>query len=423
MLLSMNLRPYRLNSEVRLVARLPDSVIFLFAVALQSIAPFATAPVLTRELAKEGFGAVVSALAAAAIIAIGLHLQIPAVVSREVVSESNTRFKTLNRTASILTICTGGCLCVLAAAVGGSLWCLAAANAIPLSLGQIVMSDARARMRPYRFALAIFAVIVLPTIVGTTAAAVSSSAEVYLLASFLTGTATALWLLFPILCTVGPSFPRGSVSLLLRSVALVPHAVAMSVALVGARLAVSSYGGSDAAAEFQVAYLVGAVPTLLLYAVNNSWSVTILRASPTQVNGLCRRFIVGALLGSIVWACLTQLLLPQVLRVLAPTYMPADVRWSALLLTAQGILTATYLTQVNLCMRERTTTFLSWLSPSCVAVGLIAASVLADQAPVFAGAVGSSLILALLSISIRVGRGHGRKSFSSRRNGSNESVL
>lgn len=357
-----------------------SGLIYTAGTAAPVIATLVITPFVTRLLGPREYGTVALAYVVAQAAAILLGLGLPAVITRNVLIEKNGRMECilLVRTATLVVLgisffgTLGICLAPIAdpsiriAGVAG-LW-----TAFGISLSQMAQAYYRGVNRPILFVVVGTILAVVPNGLGSiVTATVSAHAPLFLA---VVGTAQAV-------VGLGAALSIGVRGIRLSSLREFRHALAIglptiphqaSVPMVAAfSVALARWvGGGPAAAQTQVAALLGTGPLVLIQAVNNVWAPYIYSA------GLSRRR--EALVRSTEHVSLLAFLLNVVYAVIAPIAVSfvggpiagPNVALISVLIAASTPLFVMYLANIHVTFISGRTWPLALISPAGMVASL-----------------------------------------------------
>lgn len=180
----------------------------------------------------------------------------------------------------------------------------------------------------------------------------------------------------------------------------IPHSLAIFLLAFGNRVVIERISGLGAVGRYQVAYWVGSVVVVMVYAVNTAWGPLVfgggerrwrVLADTTGALSLVTGLAVGALaLGA-----------PLALVVAAPgSYEPAELAPVSALIALSAVPLVAYLAGAHIVFWRGRTGVLAWASPISVAVNLALVALLVDplglEGAGLAGVVGYAILAVLV---------------------------
>jgi O-antigen/teichoic acid export membrane protein len=358
---------------------------YLGARAVQLLAYVAVMPIVTRQLDETGYGTVALALVVFQALAAVAPLGLTSVVAWSLYEKEPDA----ERRAQRLLVATAGIATALAAAawVTGPVWSqlfsglgfdgpfqLAVLLVVPVTVQAAALSIFQAQGRPVAFVATTLVVTVGGQGLGLALLIVRDTPSSYLagvLAGAVAGALLALALL-PLRTVRPASFDRVRAAVQ-HGGPTVAHLLGFMVLALADRVLVERVLGIDAAARYQVSYVVGSVGSVVLYGLNNAWAPMVYadtddgRWRTLTTTSVPVAWLVGVLVAAVGLAA------PVGLRILAPpSYAPEELAGVAALVAAATLFDFVYLASVMVLFKRKRTAVLLLAMPlaALVNVGL-----------------------------------------------------
>ena len=386
--------------------------VYALATALQLGSALLIAPLLTRVLAPEAYGAVSTFQVVLQLLAMVVALGLPAAVLRQFYEDGDDAARRL-ATAGIASALALTALATATAPLWlgltteddlGPALLLAVLGAAPT--GALLCSQPllQARKRPGRYVAVSTIISPGAQVAGTIGAiAADGSPTGYFagaLAAYVLALAVNVALARPL--TWPPPSSRALGHALRIGLPTVPHSLSLYLLAFGDRFVVASIDGLDAAGRYQVAYLVGALGITILLALNQAWAPivlgepspgrwTVLRETTAELHGLVALVVAGLALGA-----------PIALRILAPsTYEVADLTTVSVTVAIAAVPYVTYLSAVHVLFSTGRTRSLAWITPAIAALNLGANAAVVPLAGLWGAAAVTLVSYALQAVLVR----------------------
>ncbi len=363
--------------------------IYTFGSALQAGSALLVLPLVTRLLPAEAFGVVATATVLLQLLGLVAALGLPSVVMLEHLSGDLDGPHRARRLVGV-TIVAAVAVALIADLTSGS-WSrlfgaiddgpalrLAVWGAVPLAVLAAAQAVLRSSRQAGRFVLATAMVTLGGPLTGLAAITLhDATAEAYL-TGFVVGAGLGASVAALLARTARPRRTDGPLvrRTLTTALPLVPHSVALFALLAIDRLIIERSLGLEAAARYQVAYLLGAAGLSLLAAVNNAWSPMVLGAPDADRWRLLASTSADLERGVVVVVTVTALAAPLLLRLAAPaTYDLVGLTLVTAVVAASSLPFLWYLGAGHVLLAHRRTVVLAKMTPlvalATVAVGLL----------------------------------------------------
>jgi O-antigen/teichoic acid export membrane protein len=384
--------------------------LYTVATGLQLAAGILVLPVVTRLLPLAVYGEVAVALVAQLVLALAAAVGLPDILAR-------VFFKTADgpqRAASLVVLVVGSSVVVAGLALAtGQYWspailgldyglpiALAVVTCVPLATLLTAQALLRAQNRSVAFLTSAAIATAGAQTTGLLLVLIWQKTATAYLTGILLGTALAavLTVAFSGVAIVplrDVAFVR---STLRTSLPVVLSSVALYVIWAGNRAVLTRLEGSQAAARFQVAFLVGGLTILLISAVYSAWSPIVLGAGERRWTTLAETAPVVYRMAAIA-AGATALVAPLALLVIAPSsYAPRDLASTSAIVAAAAVPFAAYCANLNVVLWHGRTLALAGATAAsaCANVGLSFA--LIPRYGLNGAATGSALSYALQAV-------------------------
>lgn len=349
---------------------------YLGARAVQLLAYVAVMPIVTRLLDETAYGTVALALVVFQALAAVAPLGLTSVVAWSLYEKEPDA----ERRSQRLLVATAGIATVLAAAawVTGPVWShlfnglgfdgplqLAVLLVVPVTVQAAALSIFQAQGRPVAFVATTLVVTVGGQGLGLALLFVRATPSSYLagvLAGAVAGAVLALALM-P-LRTVRPAPIDRVRSAVQHGGPTIAHLLGFMLLALADRVLVERELGIDAAARYQVAYVVGSVGSVVLYGLNNAWAPMVYadaddgRWRTLTTTSVPVAWLVGVLVAAVGLAA------PVGLRILAPpSYAPEELAGVATLVAAATLFDFVYLASVMVLFKRKRTAMLLLAMP------------------------------------------------------------
>jgi O-antigen/teichoic acid export membrane protein len=386
--------------------------IYTLATAAQLTGALLVQPVLTRVMPKAEYGVAALGIIITATLGLLITLGLPAVITREHFRDADGG----KGTGPLVTLSVG--LAVLLGAVAfatGPLWAeplggftapLMLATATSVSYAVIIACQAvqRARNEAGRFVLVVAINILGGQLAGLAAVyLIDRTATIYLFGVALGSVVGAALALF----WARPSLPGLRDRAALRAwfaIALptVPHLAALYLMTAGDRYIVQALQGDEATAEYNVAYLTGALGITLVAAANNAWAPLIYGTPDErrwQVLAVTTQDMLRVAGIAAVGLAMTA---PLALAIIAPAgrYDVADLTPVVAITALATVPYVLYLASAHVLFWTGRTTALIWITPLAVGVNLVAKALVLPEFGFVGAAAVTVAAYALLALLI-----------------------
>jgi O-antigen/teichoic acid export membrane protein len=399
-------------------ALLSRGSIYTVAMVAQISGALVVLPALTRVLPPQEYGVVALAVIIQQFLGFLAALGLPAVITRDYFHPDRGPEAARRLVGSTLV---GAAVVVLVAYLTGPAWSglfseteygtalqIAVLSALPLAVVISTQGFLRAADRPAAFVtIAVLGGIGgqgigLLVLIGLDAgpiafvAGLSASVTVAALVGLLfTG---AIRIAFP-----SRQVLRESLAI---SLPAVPHSLALFLLAFGNRIVIERVEGLGAVGRFQVAYWVGSVAAVLVYAVNLAWAPLVFGAGERRWRVLADTagalsLVTGLAVGALALGA------PLALLVAAPgSYDPAELAPVSALIALSAVPLVAYLAGAHIVFWRGRTGVLAWASPVSLAVNLVLVAVLVGPLGLEGAGLAGVAGYAVLAILVRW-RAHG----------------
>jgi O-antigen/teichoic acid export membrane protein len=392
--------------------------VYTLATAAQLAGALLVQPPLTRLLPKEEYGVAALGIVVTATVGLLITLGLPGVITREhFTGDEDGR----TNTGPVVALSLGTALLLggmafaagplWAAPLGGFTVPLALATATAVGYAVIVTGQAvqRARNQPGRFVLVVAINILGGQLAGLAAVIwVDATATAYLggvAAGSVVGAVLALVWAQPTLRGLADRRRlRGWFAIALPTV---PHIAAMFLMSAGDRFIVTAIDSETANAEYNVAYLIGALGITLVAAANNAWAPLIYGTPDDRRWAVLAGTTQDMLRLAVIAAGALAMTAPLVLWIFAPAgKYDLDALVPVVALTALATVPyVLYLASVHVLFWTGRTVALIWVTPLAVGVNLVAKALVL---PVF-GFVGAAVVTVAAYVLLAVLVGSARR--------------
>ncbi len=364
-------------AESGLLAR---SAAYLAAVVAQMVGTFAILPVLTRSLPADEYGSVVTALVIGQVLTFVVAAGMPIAILRTFLESKAGRRNACRVAGGALIVATAASGALL---VGLPLWgplvtaSPEARGLLPLAVlvgwaqGALEIGQGllRAAERPRPFVFAALLRALAGPVLGLGFVSVWGASA----ASYLSG------LLLAAICAAiiaglsgGVRAPDRAAWAKLRDelpVALpgIPHSLGMMALAVGDRLVIERVLGTSEAGRYHVAYLVGTVGIVVVYAVNNAWAPLVVGTPEKSRWGLHRR-VTSLMVIAVGAVSATAAISAPAILVIA---LPVELR-SRELVTVTGLVAIGALLFVLYTAAGHVLTAVGWTAPLVIVTPAVA---------------------------------------------------
>lgn len=356
---------------------------YLGARAVQLLAYVAVMPVVTRLLDETGYGTVALALVVFQALAAVAPLGLTSVVAWDLYERSADA----ERAAQRLLVATAAIASafVVVAWVTGPVWSrmftglgfdgalqLAVLLVLPVTVQAAALAIFQAQARPGAFVATTLVVTAGGQSLGLALLFVRDTPASYLagvLAGAVAGAVLALVLL-P-LRTVRPASSDRVRAAIRHGGPTVAHLLGFMVLALADRVLVERALGIDAAARYQVAYVVGSVGSVVLYGLNNAWAPMVYEDEDDgRWTTLTQTSVPVARLVAVLVAAVS-LAAPLGLRILAPpSYGTDELAGVATLVAAATLFDFVYLSSVMVLFKRKRTGALLVVMPAAAALNV-----------------------------------------------------